>query len=511
MTAGLAASLLLAAPDARAGTYSAPVYSGGTLSDNSNSSKLDYPFAYQSSSQPPAYQASASGYSRATAQGQAATATVSVSGPLTAKFTWQPVYPGEPAPASVIVLQQASASVYCQSQSPASTGVSVGGSCADGLGGSGSGCPSYTSTTTYTVMTPAGDGSVTLKCSPSATFTVSTGTGNATGDVFASYSVNVYPVTISLVGQNASYQALCGQQITASLNCPLGKVTSYNWAVSGNLIKTYNPSFGTGQVVSLSSNAGDFTGSKLYFYDVNNNDTASATCYANVTLPDGTAQIVSATSPTVTFRKPTAPWWVKEGYIQPFTVSQYPGSTLFGLAADPSSKSTYPNGEDWFPVDITMPSGFPTSGQCGFTQLATPNHTFTRSGTTTGGPRPQGLDNTFGFGGWTLPGQGNSGDNPSLVTNSGTNSGLAVNDQNSSSDKFTTYLMYMPPAFGSQGTIWVSLETYDWFASTTIVWNGSQWQVVPASSSPNSPSPVAVKGNPTDTLPTWNTTYVNSQ
>ena len=360
-------------------------------------------------------------------------------------------------------------------------------------------------TTRY--KTIAGGATVTLTCTPEAKAAGNNGTG-----VTVSYTAAISPVTISLTGQNLTTdQALCGQQITASLICPSATVTGYHWAVAGNLIKTYNPSFGSGQVVALSSDAGDFNGSHLYFYDVNNNDNATATCYANITLPDGTAQVVSATSPTVTFLKPTAIWTVKEGYIQPFTASQYPGYTLFGLAAEPSSAATYPEGEDWYPVDIMMPSGFSPAGQCGFTQLATPDRTFTRAGTTTGGPKPQGLDNTFGFGSWKLPGQGNSGDNPSILTSSATNSGLTVNDQNYASDKFTTYLMYMPPAVGSQGTIWVSLQSYNWSATTTIAWNGSQWKIVPAMSSPNSPSAATVKGSPVDTLPTWNAIYVNSQ
>ena len=47
--ASLALGLLFAAPDAHAGTYSVPVYSGGTITDNANTWKLDWPFAFSSS------------------------------------------------------------------------------------------------------------------------------------------------------------------------------------------------------------------------------------------------------------------------------------------------------------------------------------------------------------------------------------------------------------------------------------------------------------------------------
>jgi len=330
--------------------------------------------------------------------------------------------------------------------------------------------------------------------------------------VNASLGVSGDSVTINPGGTTAindMQEALVGQQIVASVNCPVGTIISYNWAaVGGSVFKTYNESLSADQKVALSND--DYTGSNFYFYDVTGNDVVFVTCYANIKFPDGNIQNAAVKAQSVTFKKPSTVWGVKEGLIRPFTLSQYPNSPIYGLATDPATASQYAYGEDWYPVTVTIPSGFPTAGQCSFTQLVTPNHTATISGAVT--PiisGPQGLDNTPEFGQWTLPGQGSSDDNPSILTNATINAHYSAGDQQAASDRSTTYVMFLPPANGNRGTIWAPLQSYNWSARTTIAYNGSQWHIVSTQSTPMTPSAATIQGTDTNDPPQWSHVYSN--
>lgn len=434
----------------------------------------------------------------------------STKGTVTPTLTWVPATgqtsTTDPPSSSVIVTESGSAS---------STG---GGSGAptlnDGLGDPPNG---NTASGTHYVVKDGSSGTITLSAfSLEATTPTGTGTNGGSVSVSASLTVSGASVTVDPGGTttvNNTLQALVGQQIAASVNCPVGTITSYNWAATGNVFKTYNENFTSNQKIALSSDNGDYTGQHLFFYDVTKDDSVTVTCYPNIKLPDGTTLNFAVKSQPVKFKKPLALWKVKEGFIRQFTLSKYPNSLLYGLGPDPdpATVAIYPDGEDWFPVDITMPDGFSSSGQCGFTQLATPNFTQTHNGSTTGGPAPQGLDNAFAFGQWTLPGQGNSGDSPCFITNSSINASYVAGDQRAFYNQFTTYLMYRPPAVGNQLTIWAPLQSYSWSARTTITYDGSQWNIVSAQSAPMTPSAVTIKGTNTDTPPQWSVTYTNGQ
>jgi len=100
----------------------------------------------------------------------------------------------------------------------------------------------------------------------------SAGGSGANGTVNVSYTASATPVTVQLTGRNSSYQALVGQQITAQVVTGIGTVVSNNWAATGSVFKSYNENFTSNQKVALSSDNGDYTGSKFYFYDVTGGD-----------------------------------------------------------------------------------------------------------------------------------------------------------------------------------------------------------------------------------------------
>ena len=195
--ASLAAGLLLAAPDARAGSFSAPIYSGGSVKPTSSGGSyiLLYPFSTSTGSDSvtgnPGY--GANGYaSCGTNQGQSTSFTIAINStpPLTAKLTWQPSYAGEPPPVSVVVVQHCVAQ-WTGYQSGTGT---ASGSADSSLGPVTSSGP-LTETcdnTKYTVETPAGDGSVTVKCTPSASLSASSGgSGGGSGGISVSYSAGI--------------------------------------------------------------------------------------------------------------------------------------------------------------------------------------------------------------------------------------------------------------------------------------------------------------------------------
>jgi len=195
--ASLALSFL-ATPDAYAGTFSAPVYSGGSTGggDNGpNSSVSPAPFTSNSYYVGNAgYAGYSSGGCNADAQSHAIGITMTASGPLTATFTWQPASPGEPPPASVIICQDCRAALtnyrygICGASSV----------CTDGLGGSAtlpfSGMQAATESHKYSLKMVAPDGTVSVSCSPNAVYNMScypTSGSYAAGAASVSYTASI--------------------------------------------------------------------------------------------------------------------------------------------------------------------------------------------------------------------------------------------------------------------------------------------------------------------------------
>ena len=279
--ASLAVTLVLSfAFPAEAGTYvwqikdatgkvtaQSPVYSGGTFTytgsarGNNPGGQL-LPFAFNSADG--YYEDTISNGCVPDAQGKATTCSTTLTGsPLTAKFIWQPAYPGEPPPASVVVCQ----SSYAEGNTQYASGNCViTYKCNDGLsgsitGGAGTdvGSP-ICKDTKWSVQSPAADGSVTLTCSSSSAFTGNSGTVGqngsppcANGIVWLGYSAAVYPVTVNLTGTTLDSlhksNILVGQNCTPYLNVPglpPGITVGWpTWSVSGDTFTSFD--IGAGQ------------------------------------------------------------------------------------------------------------------------------------------------------------------------------------------------------------------------------------------------------------------------
>ena len=324
--------------------------------------------------------------------------------------------------------------------------------------------------------------------------------------------------TIKLAGNalvNGLPQALTGQQITATLNgIPKGDtVIGYVWSCIGatapNPIKTWDPTApnttGTKnltQLVPLTS--ADTTGTgptvnPFSFYDEKGGDVVTVRCSLTLKLPDGSSQTVPVQSLPITFVKPTLAWTVNPAG---------PGAPPYGFIQDLANLRMGAN-ITWYPITITVPSPFSGGAGC-IVQLTTPLRQNIRT-SQNGKPSTYVLKIPDGNGGWVVPGvtagnptpipeldtafpypsgykeendgsftqvdtnytwdinkTGNSGDLPLqyFIAEDKDGGGNAWN-KSTASDTFTTWVMYMPSAAGSQKTIWVPLQTLTWS------WNGT--------------------------------------
>lgn len=263
----LLGSLLLAATDARAGTYAwttrdangvvtarSPTYSGGTDSvvPAANGTAPPPMIPYNGIG----WLVAPSGGCGADAQGIATTVTLKAQGPLNAKFTWQPAYPGEPAPTAVIIYQDSNA----QLTDSRNGYFDASSTCTDGLGGSAT-LPSSSSTGTesyqYVSVTPGADGSMSApSVSPAASCTVSSGAGSGSYAAVAAsvgYVATAYPVTITPYGAtpdgHGGWAILVGQHCSPALiGIPDALLNNtahppvYQWSVSGTKLQSWKVS-----------------------------------------------------------------------------------------------------------------------------------------------------------------------------------------------------------------------------------------------------------------------------
>jgi len=506
----------------RAGSYSSPVYSGG-------SAVVTYASPYYRSSNNYAFDSNnawggyGSGVTFTGPEGGSTNLSETAMGTITTTFTWQPSYAGEPAPASAIVAQHCTAGWVGHLSG---TGMPTG-RCDNGLGGSlvlyyeAGTCDS----TKYTVKAANADGSVTVLCSPSVHLDCESGTnGTAGGSVTVSYSATVYPVTISLTGQNSANQALTGQQITASLLIPNGlpsgtKITNYTWSFDGatapNPIKTWD---GTAsgdsthpQLVPLT--AADMTGadtsgngisvSSVSFYD-QVADNVTVKCAVSLKFSDGTTATVNAKSVPVAFLKPSLTKWdIKGGWVQHYN------STTWGLAIDPLSSIA--DGMTWSNATISVPTPF-SGGQGCFVQTVTPDRRIYQANVTTPITGPNngqaGLDGSFPYGPlWNLPSLGADKDGPAVVSGANAN-GYQGYDKITVNDTYTTWVMYKPPSNGIGNPIWVPLKSYGWGFSCTIQWQTNAWVTTQAPPSNAATVPVFSPAS-TNTPPKWSLVQSN--
>ena len=469
-----------------------PVYSGGQCVVNNGTSSTPYP-----------YTGTTTWYGGNDAYPNGKAVSVTCSGAITATFTWKPdpSNPNELPPTSVIVEQDCSVDCYLDGGT---------GSYATGLGRSGTG-DDYLSDTLYSVKTNPGlSFSITPACSPSVTATSKATDGGCGASV--SYSAAAYPVTITITGTTPvnGTQALTGQQLTATLNVPSGfsvyqppGQTGYQWTITGNngnkVFKNYDPTLPSNQLVPLAP--ADLTVASPSFYD-RAAETVSATCAVTLLAPDGVTQIpVTVRSKDILVLKPTVTRWdIVGGWVQHYN------STTWGLAVNPNS--TTADGMTWSNVNISVPSPF-SGGQGSFVQTVTPDHEIFKDGsanpTTGANNKKAGLDSGFPYGPpagyWTVPAAGGDVDGPNIVSGANFN-GYQGYNKIYANDTFTTWVMYNPPAVGSQGTVWVPLKSYTWGFSCTVLWQNNSWVTTQAFPQ-NAAAVPSFAPSKTDDPPTW--------
>ena len=353
-----------------------------------------------------------------------------------------------------------------------------------------------------------------------STFTYSTQDSISSGGGAVGYTV--YPVYITLTGQNSSNQALTGQQIQATLAMPAKpdslppgtKIMGYTWSFTGgtkgNPIKNWDPNGvvpGTQTPQQLfpltasdlsqtdTSGNGLSSGSFISFYDEIDKDAVTAKCVVSLTFPDGTAGSVTATSAPVTFLKPTAVWKVETG-----NVYYSHANDAYGLY--PAFGTGFPGGVYWHDVVVTVPTPF-SGGTCCFTQLAQPNHQYNGTGV---GPNnnANSLDNSFEYFNysWAAGSAGTENDSPAIQVGPGNK----IGDTTTANDTLQAWLMYQPT-----GGIWVPLQKYTYTWTVTLIWvTPGTWSVSGQNPAPPNPGP-AYTPTATDTPPQWTTILANRE
>ena len=512
------ASLLLAAPNAHAGSYSSPVYSGGTYHGRGgpNGAEGDYNDTL--------------GTSGWGGSGNSVT-SASAAGTINATFTWQTTQNEPPPPSGSVIITETSTAGAGVRTPP---GGSCQATCDDGFGlpgskQSASGTPQYSpppnpvltgyaasvqaADTRYTVK---GGATISLSASPSATAGISS---SYSTNASVSYTASIPPVTISIGGTNnplaGDNRVLTGQQITATLQGLSGfTVTNYTWAVGGSTFKTYNETATSNQLVPLGSKelTGPATGSSavapLAFYD-RAQENLTVTCTATVLAPDGkTILNVTATSPQINVLKPTVTHWdIAEGYVQydPNYAPQGQNTVLqtYGLYGNLSGTGNSVAGMAWSNVTFNVPAPFSGNGQCTFTQLVNPNRLeYIGNNSTPTAPNNGilGLDGSFDYGSrWSATAVGGDVDSPAIsVGTAGSPQQNPKGDtQLSVSDAFTTYVMYQP-----SGGVWVPLEKISWSWSEVLNWQTSQWSIT--ASCPNTAGQAGTPAHvPINDPPQW--------
>lgn len=247
------------------------------------------------------------GYGAVTGSVGGGAGSCSISGSVTTTFTWVKDKDGsgntitnDLPPDSVIAIESCSVSTDAKTYI-SSGGGTPGGSSNNGLGSDwttttspaafpiviyGGGMPitigyeKMTSSTGTKATILTGGNSVTVTSSPSA----SASSGSGTYSAGITYSVSVYPVTVSVAGTLAmpdtSLEILPGQQATGSLGLGGSGLTvksgTYQWGVTGDTFKSYSASDTSGLVTPMAT--GDWqVASPAWRWTAGINDTVTCT------------------------------------------------------------------------------------------------------------------------------------------------------------------------------------------------------------------------------------------
>ena len=541
--------LLLLSPTVHAGTYTwqttnangrvtaqSPTYTGGTLTTTPNGTI--YPFALNRYVQDGIYRGTTTGGCSSDGYGYATAGALTAFGPLTAKFTWKPDYPGDLPPQCVIMQQNCSVGATNMR-----TGGNVEISCIvdDGLGGGDFGdfSGAYSSSTQYSVKSVEEDGSVSVTCSPSAIYSANTGAGPASFAALAvgiSYSATVSPVHISLLGttKNSSNgdNILVGQNCRAILSAdsrPSELTFGYpTWAIPGNTYTEFNigPNQSSGNATDWNLTygplniAGNSPEIEPYFYWGDNGCLHGSAPFTVVaTAPLNYTNGNTSVTIGYVYASKNINVWTPELDDTPLatggqTFAANPELGVVGLEDGRVKSATGGAVGFFFEASVVTPSLFTLGGDFGawaWLQLVKINQTQGSNGTQMADLE---LDSSFpyntgGGAGNGLPGTPMSA-SPSRIGGPVYNAFPDTPDapyylyQNAVTfdDSFSLYVMYKPPDAGF-GANWVPLYLYNWDFSCNMSRSTalSSW-------TPNPPGSVTFGGgHPHPDYPTWNAKF----
>jgi hypothetical protein len=310
-----------------------------------------------------------------------------------------------------------------------------------------------------------------------------------------SYAVTAYPVTLYLGGAtedtNGNYSILVGQGCSAGLSgIPSALLNNaanpptYKWSIKGTTFQGWAVSSDQ-KTATLSPGPGPLTnpGASWYWNDPANT-AETVTCAVTLTPPNGQGSPFTLTlTKNVSVMLPTYSCKNFEGKV---TVTQNGQE----IQATPTA-SAYAHGETWF-GNVQTPSQFGGGGYWNYSQIITPNRTHNygfdvpctengKTGLDTISPYPAESGDGFNAGpdantkiGWLADNsQHRDGDSPSTFTYDSYPSNYGIASKVSiANEKFSTYLMYVPPGGNVQP---VPLHKIDWNWSATVTQPPSGW------------------------------------
>ena len=505
ITVSLMACLLLASPNARAGSYSGVTYSGGKMVFTSpgRQSPFNVPQNYTTTS--------TGGY------GFAFTSTsggsVTCSGQITSTFAWQPASANDPPPANVIVVESCTVKVFACNYSPPGTApVPPSATCDTGLGvtqtltqsvaGNGTSYPymaSGTAQCSYTrYQIKPGAAPFTLTCLP-----VAQAAGNNAAQASVSYSVSIYPVIVNPSGairdSGGNYSILVGQGCTGFITAGPATFSNFQWSIAGDTFKgfamgntaatTFSPSHPYGRVNYLQ--ASDLTGPSPQWFWKNGGKSGTpetVSCSATATINGVTVGTVTGTA--------TVNVWLPYFYFNPnargvqLVGTSVPNVSLSGDITWDGAVGTpylffsyYLSYGIWqytqlcdIAVVLKNPLPWYYSNTNGSVLDAEFNYSSKESP-----PSPWPADSTS-----SRSDPQSSGDAPDV--------GLRYYANNTYTGTWDTYMMYQPPG----GTVsWVPLNKCEW--TMTCVFD-----LVNGVYTPNPPGTLTVKSDtPSSEFPLW--------
>ena len=473
---------LSATPAARAGSYIFGGYSGGTvtytISGNPNS-----PFTNN-------YGTSGGSYAGSHYGVYTPGDTVKCQGAITTTFQWQPDYPGEPLPQSVITQEKCSAGYGGAS-----------GTADDGLGDAPVSQPysGQSSGTRYKVVT--GQATITLTCSPSATVTAN---GQSCG-AGLTYSAAVSPVTVTLNGSlaDSSHQLniLAGQGCQGILNAGPVTLSNFQWTVPGTTFDHFYISSDQAQGYPVFIDPAVWTtASPIWHWNTPGNFficTVSATAQASVN-----GQAIGTVKGQQSITVVTAPYTAK-AVAGPASFEKPNGKVTGVQAGAPGGEGLSIN-----PVSVTTPNPFAQFGYwgtCFYVQLFYEQRVLNMGGIKfpylTNGYV---LDNEWPYGLVVqAPGPGSPSPVPALQFSDSPDMGCENFSGIVVADSFKAYLMYQPPGNGfTSQPVPLNLTQWDWKVSANN--NNGVW-------TPDPPGFCTITSDaPSTEFPAWTASFVNT-